>query len=129
MSAAFLMLQANTYCLFKGVENAQRGTKTLNACFRTSGCQILFRNNTFRNANPECGVVGFNRENKISETSVQREKSNLAFYNGHNNTTKGVTKINDISQIILPAQNNIQQGFIINVEKCVKIMTTTFERW
>jgi hypothetical protein len=48
------------------------------------------------------------------------------FCNGHTNTTKGVTKINDVNQIILLSQNNIQQGFIINVKKCVKIMTTTF---
>jgi hypothetical protein len=49
------------------------------------------------------------------------------FCTGHTNTTKGLRKFNDQCQIILCVQNNIQQGFIIIVEKCVQIMTTTFE--
>lgn len=49
------------------------------------------------------------------------------FCTGHTNTTKGLAKFNDQCQIILCVQNNIQQGFIIIVEKCVQIMTTTFE--
>jgi hypothetical protein len=82
MLAAFLMLQANTYCLFKGVW---------------------------------VGVGGL------------QQTSNLGFCNGHTNTTKGLTKFNDHCQIILLSQNNIQQGFIIPVKKCVQIMTTTFD--
>jgi hypothetical protein len=81
MLAAFLMLLANTYGLFKGV------------------------------------WVG---------VGLQRT-SNLLFCTGHTNTTKGLTKFNDQCQIIPGVQNNIQQAFIIIVEKCVQIMTTTFD--
>jgi hypothetical protein len=52
--------------------------------------------------------------------------SNLMLCNGHNNTTKGVTAINGVCQNNSPITKQYQTGIYIIVEKCVKIMTTTF---
>jgi hypothetical protein len=58
---------------------------------------------------------------------LKKSNSNLGVCHGHTNTTKVVTKFNDDRQIDRSLQRSIKQPVIITVQKCVKIMTTTFE--